>query len=150
MNNRSAYDQRIDEISSPSNRTEVLGVLVMDINDLKVINDTKGHKEGDIALKDFTSCILKLLPENAEVFRIGGDEFVAFIPTIMDDRLEQLATTITEFFKARKTTYTVAVGWSLYIPRKKEKFINIIHSADSSMYLCKAIMKQQRVVNLDS
>ncbi|MGB4408346.1 MAG: GGDEF domain-containing protein [Sphaerochaeta sp.] len=150
LNNRSAYDKRIDEISSASYKAEVLGVLVMDINDLKVINDTKGHKEGDITLKDFTSCILKLLPEKAEVFRIGGDEFVAFIPTITDDHLEKLATAITEFFKARKNLYTVAVGYSLFIPKKKEKFINIIHCADSSMYLCKAIMKQQRVVNLDS
>jgi len=150
LKNRSAYDKRIDEISSTSNRTEVLGVLVMDINDLKVINDTKGHKEGDIALKDFTSCILRLLSEEAEVFRIGGDEFVAFIPTIMDDHLEKLAITITEFFKARKTGYTVAVGYSLFIPKKKEKFINIIHCADSSMYVCKANMKQQRVTNLDS
>jgi len=150
LNNRSAYDKRIDEISSPSNKTEVLGVLVMDLNDLKVINDTKGHKEGDIALKDFTSCILKLLPEGSEVFRIGGDEFVAFIPTIIDDQLEKLANTITEFFKSRKTIYTVAVGYSLFIPKKKEKFINIIQYADSSMYLCKANMKQQRVANLDS
>ena len=122
----------------------------MDINDLKVINDTKGHKAGDMALQDFTSSILKLLPEKAELFRIGGDEFVAFIPTIRDDYLEKLSNTITKYFKTRKAIYTVAVGWDLYIPKKKEKFINIINRADSAMYLCKASMKQEMVVKLDS
>ncbi len=150
LNNRSAYDKRITEISSISSKTEVIGVLVMDINDLKVINDTKGHKAGDMALQDFTSSILKLLPEKAELFRIGGDEFVAFIPTIRDDYLEKLSNTITKYFKTRKAIYTVAVGWDLYIPKKKEKFINIINRADSAMYLCKASMKQEMVVKLDS
>jgi len=149
LNNRSAYDKRISEISS-SSTPEVLGVLVMDINDLKLINDTKGHKAGDMALQDFTSSLRRLLPEKTELFRIGGDEFVAFIPTIRDDHLEKLATTITEFFKARKANYTVAVGFDLYIPKKKEKFINVINRADSTMYLCKAFMKQERAMNLDS
>ncbi len=150
LNNRSAYEKRIEEISSPSNKSGVTGVLVMDINDLKVINDTKGHKAGDTALQDFTSCILKLLPEKAELFRIGGDEFVAFIPTIMDDQLQNLANTIIQYFRARDAIYTVAVGWDLFIPKKKEKFIHIIHRADSAMYECKANMKQERVSNLDS
>ncbi len=150
LNNRSAYDKRIDEISSGSSKAEVLGVLMMDINDLKVINDTKGHKAGDMALQDFTSCIRKILPENSELFRIGGDEFVAFIPSIRDDQLEKLSTSITKFFKARKTIYTVAVGWDLFIPKKKEKFINIINRADSAMYLCKTTMKHEKARNLDS
>ncbi len=144
LNNRSAYDKRIDEISSASSKAEVLGVLMMDINDLKVINDTKGHKAGDMALQDFTSCIRKIVPEDSELFRIGGDEFVAFIPSIRDDQLEKLSTSITKFFKARKAIYTVAVGWDLFIPKKKEKFINIINRADSAMYLCKATMKNER------
>lgn len=150
LNNRSAYEKRIEEISSPSGKPEVTGVLVMDINDLKVINDTKGHKAGDLALQDFTVSMLKLLPEKAELFRIGGDEFVAFIPTIRDDHLENLSKTITEHFKIRKNIYTVAVGWDLYIPKKKEKFIHVIHRADSAMYECKANMKLERVINLDS
>ncbi len=123
LNNRSAYDKRIDEISFASSKTEVIGVLVMDINDLKLINDTQGHKAGDMALQDFTTSLLKLLPEKAELFRIGGDEFVAFIPSVRDDYLEKLTTTIMESFKTKKKNYTVAVGWDLYIPKKKEKFL---------------------------
>lgn len=100
-----------------------------------------GHKAGDFALQDFTTSVLKILPENAEMFRIGGDEFVAFVPTIRDDHLERLANTITEFFKNQRKIYTVAVGWDLYIPKKKERFIHVIHRADSAMYLNKAKMK---------
>ena len=150
LNNRSAYDKRIIEISSASTKPEVIGVLVMDINDLKLINDTKGHKAGDMALQDFTSSIRKILPEKTELFRIGGDEFVAFIPTIRDDHLAKLINTITTYFKTKKTIYTVAVGGDIYIPKKKEKFINIVNRADSAMYLCKAFMKQERAANLDS
>ena len=150
LSNRSAYEKRMAEISSSSRKSQVFGVLVMDINDLKIINDTKGRKTGDMALQDFTIDMLKLLPEKAELFRIGGDEFVAFIPTISDDHLEQLAKNIMDFFIMRKTILTVAVGWALYIPKKKEKFSNVINRADSLMYQYKANMKQQRVVNLDS
>ncbi|HKM07225.1 MAG TPA: GGDEF domain-containing protein, partial [Sphaerochaeta sp.] len=150
LSNRSAYEKRIAEISSASSKSQVLGVLVMDINDLKIINDTKGHKTGDMALQDFTIAMLKLLPEKAELYRIGGDEFVAFVPTISDDNLEKLSKTIMGFFMMRKAIFTVAVGWALYIPKKREKFSSIINQADSLMYQCKANMKQERVVNLDS
>lgn len=150
LNNRAAYDKRIEEISLPQYEKEVLGILVMDINDLKVINDTKGHKAGDMALKDYTVCMTKLLPDKSELFRIGGDEFVAFVPKVMDDTMAKLAKTIIEFFTNRKTDYTVAVGWDLFIPKKKEKFINIIHRADSAMYQCKAEMKLAKPKILDS
>lgn len=150
LNNRSAYDKRIEEISSSSSKAGVLGVLVMDINDLKLINDTKGHKAGDLALQDFTASLHRLLPETSELFRIGGDEFVAFIPTITDNQLEKLANAITEFFTNKKKIYTAAVGWDLFIPKKKERFINIIHRADSAMYLRKTKMKQEMDGKLDS
>lgn len=150
LKNRSAYDKRIESISFASDKTLVMGILVMDINDLKLINDTQGHKAGDIALQDFTTTVLKILPEAAELFRIGGDEFVAFIPSIRDDQLEALASSIQEFFKHKKKNYTVAVGWDLYIPKKKEKFIHVVHRADSDMYLSKAKMKGEMINKLDS
>ena len=143
MGNRSAYDRRIDEVSCNVKKQKVIGVMVMDINDLKVINDTQGHKAGDAVLKDFAQKIRKLLPTDSELFRIGGDEFVAFIPMIRDDQLEELTNSVVQFFHPlKRTTYSVAAGYDIFIPKKKEKFINVINRADSSMYRCKAEMKR--------
>ncbi|MDD3904300.1 MAG: diguanylate cyclase [Sphaerochaeta sp.] len=146
MGNRSAYDRRIDEVSNNPKKQMVLGVMVMDINNLKIINDTEGHKAGDAALRDFSKKIRKLLPDDAELFRIGGDEFVAFVPMIRVDQLEELTNSVVSFFSSPdKTPYSVAVGYDLFIPKKKEKFINIINRADSSMYSCKAQMKRSSI-----
>ncbi|WP_320129913.1 diguanylate cyclase domain-containing protein [uncultured Sphaerochaeta sp.] len=81
-----------------------------------------------------------MMPSQAEIYRIGGDEFVCLIPRTTEENLQRFAAKI----ETRKfsDTYSVAVGFSIFIPRKKEKFNSIIHKADSSMYTCKSRMKQ--------
>jgi diguanylate cyclase (GGDEF)-like protein len=144
LGNRSAYEKRIQTIMDTKVKAEVIGVLLMDVNNLKEINDTFGHMEGDRVLKDFSRKIEKLAPAKSEIYRIGGDEFVCFITKTTEDHLQKLAYAIeTAKFS---DSYSVAVGYSIFIPKKKEKFSNIIHKADSSMYICKNRMKQASTV----
>ncbi|AEV30044.1 diguanylate cyclase (GGDEF) domain-containing protein [Sphaerochaeta pleomorpha str. Grapes] len=144
LNNRSAYEKRIQTIMDTKTNAEVIGVLLMDINNLKEINDTLGHLEGDRILKDFSHKIEKLAPSRSEIYRIGGDEFVCLITKTTEDHLQKLANEIENTKFANGSS--VAVGYSIFIPKKKEKFSNIIHKADSSMYICKNRMKQASAI----
>ncbi|WP_298836780.1 EAL domain-containing protein [uncultured Roseobacter sp.] len=68
-----------------------IAVLHFDIDHFKQINDTLGHDAGDATLRHAAQLLQRLLPENALVARVGGDEFVALVPDAPDD--DQLSQT---------------------------------------------------------
>ncbi|MCF6149158.1 MAG: diguanylate cyclase [Candidatus Kuenenia sp.] len=53
-------------------------LIMIDVDGLKYINDTYGHKEGDVMLKELAAIIKKMFRESDVVARIGGDEFIVF------------------------------------------------------------------------
>jgi diguanylate cyclase (GGDEF)-like protein len=140
LKNRSAYETKIRSIMDSKQKNEVIGVLLMDINNLKQINDSKGHQEGDRLLKKFSRTIREMVPSGTETYRIGGDEFVCLIPHTTEEKLASLANDI-EQIRFTETS-GVAVGHAIYIPKRKEKITNIIFRADTAMYACKNRMKQ--------
>jgi diguanylate cyclase (GGDEF)-like protein len=141
VGNRASYDREVERLSNQQ-RVEVLGILMMDINNLKKINDTQGHKAGDTVLRDFGQRITRLLPASATIFRYGGDEFIALIPKVDEDQVSKLADAVLTFFTSSgKVTYEVAVGYDIFIPKKKEKFVQVVNRADAAMYRCKSAMK---------
>ncbi|NLY83909.1 MAG: GGDEF domain-containing protein [Acholeplasmataceae bacterium] len=78
LGNRDALEHWIAEIM-PSERFPV-GIIMIDCDGLKEINDTYGHSTGDEFIK-MTGSVLKMsLPENAKIFRSGGDEFLITVP----------------------------------------------------------------------
>jgi diguanylate cyclase (GGDEF)-like protein len=73
LQNEARMDRQIEEGSiSP------FAIVVMDVNDLKKVNDTKGHQAGDQCLKDACKMICEIF-KHSPVFRIGGDEFVVIL-----------------------------------------------------------------------
>ncbi len=80
LGNRTAYEKWIVSVPDRGKRSRVMGVLLFDVNDLKPINDRFGHAAGDQLLRVVSRRITGVLPESAETFRIGGDEFVTFVP----------------------------------------------------------------------
>ncbi len=72
VGNRAAYDREVSRIQSSKDK-QVLGILMMDINDLKKINDTQGHTQGYV-LRDFARRLQKILPLPHEGFPLwrGG------------------------------------------------------------------------------
>ena len=73
--NRNAYNLTLDK-NKRSIKKRITGIILFDIDDFKIINDTKGHMAGDIVLKRVARVLLDVFPEpEYRVFRIGGDEF---------------------------------------------------------------------------
>lgn len=83
LNNRRAYDKAIDSYKY----SERSGAIFCDVNGLKVMNDAYGHQAGDALLSKFAD-ILKANFNYDDVFRISGDEFVAFVPDVSEEEFD--------------------------------------------------------------
>lgn len=85
--NRNKYLQDVEDLCQ-SDRLTAIGVVYMDINGLKDINDYMGHKFGDQVLVEGVEMMRKAFPTGS-IYRLGGDEFVALVCDIEQDALEK-------------------------------------------------------------
>jgi diguanylate cyclase (GGDEF)-like protein len=67
-----------------------LSVAFLDMNGLKLINDTHGHPAGDEAIRAFFQAVVATLGQNGEAFRNGGDEVVVILPGVTDEAATKL------------------------------------------------------------
>lgn len=112
----------------------------MDLNSLKQANDALGHEVGDALLKGAASCIRKCFADYGEMFRVGGDEFVAMIAA--DD--QQLETIKREFKEAIRCWnlnimkgLSVSCGYAQHREFPDKTLEELAKIADSRMYKAK-------------
>lgn len=138
--NRAAYDLKIAERNLDTSLPT--GIIVLDLNNLKRVNDTYGHNMGDCILHDFALKLRSLLPEHADFYRIGGDEFTVFITGYDAGWLASQSDMIERSFD-QDSAYgsSVAVGCCFHVPGNGRSIMTSIRDADDAMYICKARMK---------
>ena len=135
--NRTKMDEKFDEWRD---RDDPCSVIFMDINDLKRTNDIEGHEAGDKLIKDATSPLSLLSDAGYEVFRYGGDEFVAIGEDRSEQDIQALISHYVDELSAKGLCNRVAYGFVRGEP--KRKLSSIIREADIEMYRCKKAMKQ--------
>lgn len=115
-------------------------ILYADLDGLKVINDTLGHKEGDSAIRE-TALILKETFRNSDVIgRIGGDEFVIIPIGTAGDNINVITTRLqrnidTQNGKVnRNYKLSLSVGVAFYDPEHPETIDELLTRADALMY----------------
>lgn len=74
--NRNAYEEKLEKLNKANARLDNIMVVIVDLDRLKCINDTYGHRTGDDAIKTVADCIVRTVGKKADIYRIGGDEFV--------------------------------------------------------------------------
>ncbi|MFT6985080.1 MAG: diguanylate cyclase (GGDEF)-like protein [Psychromonas sp.] len=80
IGNRAYYDESLERAILQSSRShQGLSLIVLDINDFKIINDTFGHLKGDQVLQHFSGALIKSIRTSDMVFRLGGDEFAVIL-----------------------------------------------------------------------
>ena len=86
LGNRARLDQSLSEaIHGCQQRGDALAVLLMDVDNLKSINDAMGHRFGDRYLRAVAERLARLAPAGAPLFRYSGDEFVVLLPSLPRD-----------------------------------------------------------------
>lgn len=140
--NRTAFNKQMEHLKLDANRTTVL--FMIDINDFKLINDTKGHPCGDYYLREIGKMMQTVFSSNAQIFRFGGDEFSAILSMKQGDSIDSYINKIDIILKNKQTEDEdfpdLAVGYSIF-----EENINArdtIDLADNNMYENKRIKKK--------
>lgn len=120
--NRRLFDERIEQAILTSQKTgNVTGLLVLDCDKFKQINDTLGHDIGDEVIKKFASRTESILYKKDTLSRVGGDEFTVVTPEV--DNLEQLSSICERilnavkepmFIKGEFIQITISIGVSSY------------------------------------
>ena len=131
------YNKRIEE-----GTMDDFGVIVFDLNGLKNINDTKGHDEGDQYIKTASNLICKSF-KHSPVYRIGGDEFVAFLE---GDDYKNSKAILNEFNRQMEENQlagkvVISCGYEKFNPMTDSNFLNVFERADKKMYERKTILK---------
>ncbi len=119
------------------------GIIFLDLDNFKYINDTYGHDIGDRLLVAIGTFLGRLIGKNNIVSRIGGDEFIIFMNNTTHSELEQTAQKLLNTFDhpfdlGDFSCYTsVSIGISIY-PEDGSNFTDLLRSADIAMYHAKA------------
>ncbi|WP_235689233.1 GGDEF domain-containing protein, partial [Aeromonas veronii] len=114
------------------------GLIMLDIDHFKQINDHYGHQQGDRALQRFSSCIDALLRADDLFVRSGGEEFLILLPRIDEAGLHQMAEQIraaVEALPADPVAITVSLGTTLVQP--EEEINQALARADEWLYRAK-------------
>ena len=115
-------------------------LLYADLDDLKLINDTWGHREGDVALIETAKILRKNYRESDIIARIGGDEFVVFPAGTSDDDSEKILDRLHNAFlhhcAQSNPAYklSISAGISFYNPDFPCAIDELLALGDKSMY----------------
>ncbi len=105
-----------------------LGIIYMDLNGLKQVNDTLGHDHGDKLIKRTAKIIKKVVDK--EAYRIGGDEFVVICAGIGQEELKQKEIQIRQYAAKEEISVSVGISWRNENVHIKEQ----LYEADQRMY----------------
>lgn len=84
MANRALFALTLDEAVREREEGKVVGVLLMDLDGFKAINDTMGHDSGDLLLQQLGARLMAVVGEHGLIARLGGDEFAVILPNRAD------------------------------------------------------------------
>lgn len=85
LHNRRYFDEMLDQILHDGYRGEPLGLLIMDIDGFKFVNDTYGHPVGDEVLRLVALELEQIVPESATLVRMAGDEFAILLRGVNEE-----------------------------------------------------------------
>ncbi|NUU98263.1 sensor domain-containing diguanylate cyclase [Marinitoga sp. 1138] len=143
--NRQAFFSRVKMMMSYLSRhnSSRMGLLYIDIDKFKHINDTYGHKVGDEVLKFFVKQVSSMIRESDLFGRIGGDEFTVALMDTDKEGIESFISRMKKVFKEKpfifediKINISSSIGYSIY-PDEGKNIDILLDIADKRMYINK-------------
>lgn len=142
-NSRHFYTQLKGEIDRCNRYGHKLSLLLLDIDNFKIYNDTYGHLEGDKILVRLGRIIKACLRKMDTAYRYGGEEFTIILPDTHGEEAGTVAERLRAAVQAEdltegvnpEETITISIGVTQY--RREEKIANFVQRADQAMYQSK-------------
>jgi len=115
-----------------------LVVIYLDLDKFKEINDSFGHREGDIAIRRIASQLQKIFRKEDLIFRVGGDEFLVVIDSSTEDDIEGIINRLKEnlsgfLYESKDKSYKIQLSYGI-TAGPAETIKTLIHDADINMY----------------
>ena len=134
--NRSKWNDMMENSEQTLGTT---GVMMMDLNCLKNVNDTMGHEMGDKMIVGFADILRRTLPIYCKIFRWGDDEFTVLVPDTDKDKMNKYVSDICESVEAHnmsgeKPEIHFAVGYALSTDYPTLSCEELMKKADEEMY----------------
>ena len=141
-NRRAFMDQLIQLLKSSEKNRMRFGVMFIDLDGFKQVNDSVGHEGGDILLKQVSDYFKVCVGQQGIVARLAGDEFIVLLPNgshhecivVAKKMIESLSSPIIIYGK--RVRVTPSIGIALY-PQHGHEATELIKNADIAMYQAK-------------
>ena len=138
LGNHRAFQEELDaQVATAREEDTPVALLIVDVDDLKKINDRKGHAAGDELLRAVAQVMRGNLRRSDRAYRIGGDEFALLLPGCSLDDAEIIANHLLAAtlngHHGRIGTFSVTIGLSAF-PYPSSDRQQLLHHADAAMY----------------
>jgi diguanylate cyclase (GGDEF)-like protein len=149
VHNRRSLGERLDAlIAEARQNASVFGLIYIDLDKFKIINDTYGHHVGDLFLQEVASRMKQQLRSHDLLARLGGDEFAVLLPMVRNrTRIEEIALRLEHCFKepflvdGNVLQGSASFGYSIY-PEDGTTKDSLLSAADAAMYAAKNFRKE--------
>ena len=151
LNNRGSLDRLLDAmIEGARRKAGIFGLIYIDLDEFKQVNDVYGHKVGDLYLQEVALRMTRQLRPGDILARLGGDEFSALVPEVRcRAKVEEIALRLERSFdepfavEGYVLRGSASVGIALY-PEDAATGDALLSAADAAMYVAKHIKHQVR------
>lgn len=150
IGNATAFKQKMEELEQTKSRYQYIAIVQFDVNNLKVINDTKGHEAGDLLIKTAAQIIEASFGSIGNCYRTGGDEFVAITtynhaPLECEKAINKFDNLINQFNLNPEKPFDLRIAFGIAYYRSSENSMvslkEIHKTADERMYQNKKELK---------
>lgn len=143
LNKRAAMEALQREIARVKRHGGKLSIMLIDLDNFKLINDTHGHLEGDKVLVDFSRRSQNWLRENDQLSRFGGDEFMVLLPDTDLEQASRVAERLHETGRdGQPIAWSVSIGMSTWL-NQDDSLAALLTRADKALYQSKALGRNQ-------
>lgn len=147
--NRAAFEKCLDSYAGKQCRDK--GVIVFDLNNLKLYNDGLGHDMGDYYIKVSSELIRDLFGKYGNMYRIGGDEFCGIVENLDYEEFVRVREKLQEHITALcvpgcKIEMGIAAGYCQYLSGKDNSLRDTMRRADEDMYQNKILLKNGKEI----
>jgi diguanylate cyclase (GGDEF)-like protein/PAS domain S-box-containing protein len=140
--NRAYFEEELKRLNNK--RKLPISIIIGDVNNLKMINDSFGHQHGDNLLRKIAGVLKSCFRKSDVISRWGGDEYSVILPNTTLEKGEEIITRIVKECQ-KKSTLTLPLSISMGIATKNsmtENINGVVREAESKMYRNKLIDKQ--------